>query len=286
MIFIFWIYLFILLSPKELFFPILLFFTFFHYSPASLARFILLSDSNRTTRKEKGDQIGDGEGEDGDEEDRERREPAGDLLQAPERPHQEGLRDLHSLRRRGGSHRLLQPRPPLRVRQLQVLTSSSSSSIEKTTDRYLIRTKNVNIKPSATSHNTQLEATNVMKKITLIESHRRKLLGENLGSCSEEELQELGNQLEESLSQIRKRKQSIQFEQIANLKEKERGLLNENSVLREKLNGGRMLQFSTAEVTQEDQDAAGITEVETELTIGRPGTRDTSRACSCSNLVQ
>lgn len=46
-----------------------------------------------------------------------------------------------------------------------------------------------------------------------------------------------------------------------------------------------MLQFSTAEVTQEDQDAAGITEVETELTIGRPGTRDTSRACSCSNLV-
>lgn len=152
-----------------------------------------------------------------------------------------------------------------------------------------------------------------MKKITLIESHRRKLLGENLGSCSEEELQELGNQLEESLSQIRKRKvfstainfipshtqlvknlsvsiyefllslsllqQSIQFEQIANLKEKvrtsaaiyichiisnlaifnfnykisfyfsfaleikERGLLNENSVLREKV---RHLHHHTA----------------------------------------
>ncbi|XP_074567055.1 MADS-box protein SOC1-like [Curcuma longa] len=149
----------------------------------------------------------------------------------------------------------------------------ASSSIEKTRDRYLIRTKNVNIKPSTTSHNTQPEATNIMKKIKLIESHRRKLLGESLGSCSEEELQDLGNQLEESLKQIRKRKQSILFEQIANLKEKERGLLNENSALRGKLNGGRLLQFSTSEVAHDDQDAEGITEVETELTIGRPGTR-------------
>lgn len=98
-------------------------------------------------------------------------------------------------------------------------------------DRYLIHTKNVIVKPSAADHDTQVchvsfqlyflihklknlstlqnskhEATNIVKKIELIESHRRKLLGECLGSCSVEELQELGNQLEESLRQIREKK--------------------------------------------------------------------------------
>ncbi|RWV92068.1 hypothetical protein GW17_00045589, partial [Ensete ventricosum] len=84
------------------------------------------------------------------------------------------------------------------------------------------------------------EATNMTKKIELIEAHKRflyfnhtpssmlfypvyslehlesmhhllwcrKLLGETLGACSAAELHELGNQLEESLRQIRKRKVS------------------------------------------------------------------------------
>ncbi|XP_042433464.1 MADS-box protein SOC1-like [Zingiber officinale] len=149
----------------------------------------------------------------------------------------------------------------------------ASSSIEKTMDRYLIHTKNVNVKPSAADHDTQNwkhETTNFVKKIELIESHRRKLLGECLGSCSVEELQELGNQLEESIRQIRKRKQTMLSDQIADLNEKVRCLLNENNVLREKLNGGRMQHLSTA---HKDQDVEGITEVETELMIGRPGTR-------------
>ena len=84
------------------------------------------------------------------------------------------------------------------------------------------------------------EATNMTKKIELIEAHKRflnfahtpssllfypvynfdhlvsmhhllccrKLLGETLETCSAAELHELGNQLEESLRQIRKRKVS------------------------------------------------------------------------------
>ncbi|KAG6478293.1 hypothetical protein ZIOFF_061728 [Zingiber officinale] len=139
--------------------------------------------------------------------------------------------------------------------------SSSGQSIEKTMDRYLIHTKNVNVKPSAADHDTQNwkhETTNFVKKIELIESHRRKLLGECLGSCSVEELQELGNQLEESIRQIRKRKQTMLSDQIADLNEKVRCLLNENNVLREKLNGGRMQHLSTA---HKDQDVEGITEI-------------------------
>ncbi|CAL9098470.1 unnamed protein product [Musa textilis] len=92
----------------------------------------------------------------------------------------------------------------------------------------------------------------------------RKLLGETLGTCSAAELHELGNQLEESLRQIRKRKQCILAEQIAELKEKEKSLLKENKLLHEKFKGGNMLQLNAAEVQS--------MEVNTELLIGRPGT--------------
>uniref|UniRef100_A0A8R7QHZ3 Uncharacterized protein n=1 Tax=Triticum urartu TaxID=4572 RepID=A0A8R7QHZ3_TRIUA len=60
-----------------------------------------------------------GAGEDADEADREPDEPAGDLLQAPRRPAEEGLRALRPLRRRGRPRRLLPPRQALRIRQLQ-----------------------------------------------------------------------------------------------------------------------------------------------------------------------
>ncbi|URE43433.1 hypothetical protein MUK42_14173 [Musa troglodytarum] len=144
---------------------------------------------------------------------------------------------------------------------------SSSSSIEKTMDRYLTHTKDVNTKHSAMAQEMKdlmSEATNMTKKIELIEAHKRKLLGETLGTCSAAELHELGNQLEESLRQIRKRKQCILAEQIAELKEKEKSLLKENKLLHEKFKGGNMLQLNAAEVQS--------MEVNTELLIGRPGT--------------
>ncbi|XP_064942213.1 agamous-like MADS-box protein AGL19 isoform X2 [Musa acuminata AAA Group] len=143
----------------------------------------------------------------------------------------------------------------------------SSSSIEKTMDRYLMQTKDVNTKHSAMTQEMKdlmSEATNMTKKIELIEAHKRKLLGETLETCSAAELHELGNQLEESLRQIRKRKQCLLAEQIAELREKEKSLLKENKLLHEKFKGGNMLRLNAAEVQS--------MEVNTQLMIGRPAT--------------
>ncbi|THU54133.1 hypothetical protein C4D60_Mb10t21800 [Musa balbisiana] len=101
-------------------------------------------------------------------------------------------------------------------------------------------------------------------KLWEFSSSSRKLLGETLGTCSAAELHELGNQLEESLRQIRKRKQCILAEQIAELREKEKSLLKENKLLHEKFKGGNMLHLNAAEVQS--------MEVNTQLMIGRPGT--------------
>jgi hypothetical protein len=71
---------------------------------------------------------GGGGGEQGEEEarpggaaaDRGPDQPAGALLEAPDRAVQEGLRALRALRRPGRAHRLLPRRPPLRVRLLHL----------------------------------------------------------------------------------------------------------------------------------------------------------------------
>ncbi|XP_026660211.1 MADS-box protein SOC1-like isoform X2 [Phoenix dactylifera] len=145
----------------------------------------------------------------------------------------------------------------------------SSSSMEKTIDRYIMHTKDVGVSKKAKEHNTQLKSdtASLMKKIERLEASKRNLLGENLESCAVEELHELELQLERSLSSIRKQKYQMLEEQITQLKEKERML---TASIREKLNAKPRLQLCASAVS-EDYDSPN-TDVETELVIGRPGT--------------
>ncbi|KAJ9680831.1 hypothetical protein PVL29_019983 [Vitis rotundifolia] len=86
----------------------------------------------------------------------------------------------------------------------------SSSSMQETIERYQRHTKDVHTNNYKTvEHNMQHlkhEAANMAKKIELLEISKRKLLGEGLGSCSIEELQQIEQQLERSVSCIRARK--------------------------------------------------------------------------------
>ncbi|XP_058747073.1 MADS-box protein SOC1-like [Vicia villosa] len=78
------------------------------------------------------------------------------------------------------------------------------------------------------------EAENMMKKIDLLETSKRKLLGEGLGTCSIEELQRIEQQLEKSITKIRAKKTQVFREQIQQLKEKEKALVAENVMLSKK----------------------------------------------------
>ncbi|GKU89425.1 hypothetical protein SLEP1_g3562 [Rubroshorea leprosula] len=101
---------------------------------------------------------------------------------------------------------------------------------------------------------------NMFKKIEFLEVSKRKLLGQGLGSCSVEELQEIGSQLEQSLKNIRARK--------------ERMLLEDNRQLCEKCGGsGKLWQQSLTKQRNAINDSAQnkqCSEVVTELFIGLP----------------
>ncbi|XP_039134092.1 MADS-box protein SOC1-like isoform X1 [Dioscorea cayenensis subsp. rotundata] len=152
----------------------------------------------------------------------------------------------------------------------------ASSSMQETINRYMVHSKNTNIEKRMPEQNAQqqlkLEVAAMAKKIELLEGYKRKLLGESLGSCSMFELHEIESQLEKSLRNIRGKKQHMLAEQIAELKEREKTLTEENLVLRHKAEVSLQLNENRESVENNENDEEDI-EVETELFIGRPGSR-------------
>ncbi|CAJ2657633.1 unnamed protein product [Trifolium pratense] len=154
----------------------------------------------------------------------------------------------------------------------------ASSSTPETIERYRNHNRINNIPMTSESHLRQ-EAENMMKKIDLLETSKRKFLGEGLGSCSIEELQKIEQQLEKSITKIRAKKTQVYREQIQHLKEKEKALIAENVKLSEKY-GNYSSQAAKKPQRESVQEAepyvdqsSPSSDVETELFIGLPETR-------------
>ncbi|GLT65461.1 hypothetical protein SLA2020_378930 [Shorea laevis] len=152
----------------------------------------------------------------------------------------------------------------------------SSSDMQSAIERYFMYIKEIPTrKPEMEQlmQHSRIETENMVKEIEYLEVSKSKLLGQGLGSCSLEELEEIDSQLEQSLKNIRARKVQLYKEQIQQLKAKERMLLEENAKLREKCDSGKLWQRplirqkkAVNDCTQNNQ----CSEIETELSIGLP----------------
>ncbi|KAF6160399.1 hypothetical protein GIB67_019168 [Kingdonia uniflora] len=171
---------------------------------------------------------------------------------------------------------------------------SDSVNIQKTIDRYQRYTKDEKVNSNPTEENVQhlkYETANMTKKIEHLEAYKRKLTGEDLESCSTDELHQMEKQLERSLSSIRQQKNQLFKEKIEQLKQKEKFLLEEKAMLYEKCGIPPEQQTKqpleimplisqnsqNSEVENEivpscrEEDSEEDTEVETELFIGWSG---------------
>ncbi|WOL09974.1 MADS-box transcription factor 50-like [Canna indica] len=148
----------------------------------------------------------------------------------------------------------------------------ASSSIQSTIERY-----KEHLREDVSSTTQELDTkqwkneAEMTKRLELLETSKQQLLGEILESCSLEELHDLEGKIMQSLQSIRGRKHLLLKEQVAQLKEKEKSLLKENALLREKFELLPQLPSAARKEvslhTSQDQD----NEVETELCIGFPG---------------
>ncbi|KAL0002603.1 hypothetical protein SO802_016384 [Lithocarpus litseifolius] len=149
----------------------------------------------------------------------------------------------------------------------------ASFSMQETIERYRRHTKDTQTNNKSIEQNMQHlkhEAATMMKKIEHLEVSKRRLLGEGLGTCSLEELQQIEEQLERSVSSIRARKAQVFKEQIEQLKEKEKVLAAENARLCEKC--GIQPQQGSNEQREilPYEESSPSSDVETELFIGPP----------------
>ncbi|XBJ17202.1 hypothetical protein VPH35_008657 [Triticum aestivum] len=164
---------------------------------------------------------------------------------------------------------------------------SSTTSLQKSIDCYKAYTKDNNVNNKTVQPDIQqvkADTVSLAKKLEALEVSKLKILGENLGGCSAEELNCLEVNIEKSLHIIRGKKTQVLEQQIANLKEKERTLLKDNEDLRGKrdieaslvvpaLNCVTPLQIRGQLAPQQEPVPS---DEETELYIGLPGVR-------CSN---
>ncbi|OIW09839.1 hypothetical protein TanjilG_20546 [Lupinus angustifolius] len=151
----------------------------------------------------------------------------------------------------------------------------SSSSINKTVERYQKKVKDLSHNTNGIQENTQhvMEGDiSMAKKIEHLEVSKRMLLGEGLGTCCINDLQQLEKQLERSLNKIRAKKSQLFKEKIEKLREEEKCLLDENRRLQEqcKIEKQQSLSKQDLELVGEIRSEE---EVETELFIGPPERR-------------
>ncbi|KAJ8900172.1 hypothetical protein K2173_024812 [Erythroxylum novogranatense] len=156
----------------------------------------------------------------------------------------------------------------------------SNSSMQDTIERYRRHLKDNPTNKKPTEENMEQlnsETADMVKKIEFLETSKRKLLGEGIASCTIEELQQIEQLLERSVSNVRDRKNQVFKERIEKLREREKALVAENAMLYEK----RWLEpFRVSNDRREsmaEEDGGPVSEVETELFIGPPETRRVKR---------
>ncbi|KAL3341996.1 hypothetical protein AABB24_026158 [Solanum stoloniferum] len=101
----------------------------------------------------------------------------------------------------------------------------ASSNMQKIIERYRARARETTTVDKSTElehymENLKHETANMAKKIEILEVSKRKLMGQGLGSCSMDELEDIDGQLERTLKIIRARKTQLFNDEIERLNAK------------------------------------------------------------------
>ncbi|CAH8362052.1 unnamed protein product [Eruca vesicaria subsp. sativa] len=125
------------------------------------------------------------------------------------------------------------------------------------------------------------EITIMVNSIELLQSHCRRLMGQDLDSCSMEELKEITIQIEKSLTIVRSRKANLNEDEVGRLKAEvagKRELFNDRTRLHEMFEE-KPLWMQSRNIESEKNAASSacenmnISNVETDLFLGLPRSR-------------
>ncbi|KAJ7970013.1 MADS-box protein [Quillaja saponaria] len=138
----------------------------------------------------------------------------------------------------------------------------SSSNLQEMMQKYHKHAKDVQISKLEVQkymEGLKGDSDSMISEIQFLQLYDRKLVGDDLNSCSYDELDEIQKQMEKSLRTIRERKDQLLAEYVENLRAKEKYLLHESAK-------------PSADKHKEVTGSLG-SEVETGLCIGLPQVR-------------
>ncbi|XP_056863233.1 MADS-box protein AGL71-like [Raphanus sativus] len=162
----------------------------------------------------------------------------------------------------------------------------ASSDMQKMMERYEIHRREYfgaeRLQKQQVVQELKNEMAKTLDQIELLQLHCRKLMGQDLDSCSLEELKEITIKLEKSLTIVRSRKAKLNEDTVKKLKAKisgEKEVLNETSSLRQMFEEPTLWMHSRSLENEKSGPSCGygnmnILDVETELSIGLPKSRE------------
>nr|XP_048317859.1 truncated transcription factor CAULIFLOWER A isoform X1 [Ziziphus jujuba var. spinosa] len=110
-------------------------------------------------------------------------------------------------------------------------TDSCMEKILERYERYSYAERQLVASVSEPEGNWTLEFSRLKAKIELLQRNRRHYLGEDLDSLNLKELQNLEQQLDTALKQIRSRKNQLMYDSISELQRKEKAMQEQNNLL-------------------------------------------------------
>lgn len=114
-------------------------------------------------------------------------------------------------------------------------TDSCMEKILERHERYAYAERQLVANDSETQGNWTVEYTRLKAKIDLLQRNHRHYMGEDLASMSLKELQNLEQQLDTAIKNIRSRRNDLLYESISELQKKEKRIQEQNSTLAKKI---------------------------------------------------
>nr|AEX58637.1 FUL-like protein [Epimedium sagittatum] len=133
-------------------------------------------------------------------------------------------------------------------------TDSGMDRILERYERYSYAERELVATDVETQGNWSLEYSKLKAKIEVLQKNQRHFLGEGLDAMSLKELQNLEQQLDSALKQIRTRKNQLMYESISELQRKEKALQEQNNQLGKKLKEKEKALAQQAQWDQQNQN--------------------------------
>ncbi|KAL4618305.1 agamous-like MADS-box protein AP1 [Castanea sativa] len=114
-------------------------------------------------------------------------------------------------------------------------TDSCMEKILERYERYSYAERQLVATDSELQGNWTMEYSRLKAKVELLQRNHRHYLGEDLDTLSFKQLQNLEQQLDTALKQIRSRKNQLMYESISDLQRKEKAIQEQNTILANKI---------------------------------------------------